>query len=400
MRILWMSNAPWAQTGYGTQTAQITQLLKADGHEIAIAANYGLGAAAIEWNGIPVFPQGSELYSNDLAPAHSQFWGMGAGPVWVLTLYDVWTMRKESWAQIPRIASWTPVDHQPVPTGVLEWAREHPTISMSRFGEAAFKAEGIETTYIPHSIDTDVYQPRETFRSGRPARQILDVPADAFVVMINAANKGTLPNRKAFPEMFIALGRMMRKHTDVFLYLHTEPRPQYGIDLPEVLEAAKVPKERTRFVDQYALKTGAIHAEDVAALYTAADVLLATSRGEGFGIPVIEAQACGTPVIVTNFSAQPELVGAGWMVDGQPDYDIGLHAFYLTPNIAEIAERLEEAYNAKGDAEFAAKARAKAMEYRTADVFAERWRPFIKRLETISVTPNRAQRRAARKVAA
>jgi glycosyltransferase involved in cell wall biosynthesis len=47
------------------------------------------------------------------------------------------------------------------------------------------------------------------------------------------------------------------------------------------------------------------------------DVMLATSYGEGFGIPTIEALACGTPVIVSEFAASTELLGDVWLVDGQ-----------------------------------------------------------------------------------
>jgi glycosyltransferase involved in cell wall biosynthesis len=50
--------------------------------------------------------------------------------------------------------------------------------------------------------------------------------------------------------------------------------------------------------------------------YNAADLLLAPSTHEGFGITLLEAMACGTPVITGNVSAMPEVVGdAGVLVD-------------------------------------------------------------------------------------
>ena len=51
-------------------------------------------------------------------------------------------------------------------------------------------------------------------------------------------------------------------------------------------------------------------------LYNAADVFLLLSRGEGFGIPLVEAQSAGCPVIVTDFSASQELCESGWRVPG------------------------------------------------------------------------------------
>lgn len=50
--------------------------------------------------------------------------------------------------------------------------------------------------------------------------------------------------------------------------------------------------------------------------YNAADVLVAPSFHEGFGITLLEAMSCGTPVITSNVSAMPEVVGdAGILVD-------------------------------------------------------------------------------------
>jgi glycosyltransferase involved in cell wall biosynthesis len=53
---------------------------------------------------------------------------------------------------------------------------------------------------------------------------------------------------------------------------------------------------------------------DLAALYSTADVLAMPSAYEGFGIPVIEAMACGTPVICSDGGALPEVAGAAALV--------------------------------------------------------------------------------------
>jgi glycosyltransferase involved in cell wall biosynthesis len=55
---------------------------------------------------------------------------------------------------------------------------------------------------------------------------------------------------------------------------------------------------------------------DLPALYNAASLLTTPSFYEGFGLPALEAMACGTPVVVSNRSSLPEIVGeAGILVD-------------------------------------------------------------------------------------
>ena len=54
---------------------------------------------------------------------------------------------------------------------------------------------------------------------------------------------------------------------------------------------------------------GYIAQEDLPALYTLAKIFVYPSYYEGFGLPVLEAMACGTPVITTNVSSMPEFVG-------------------------------------------------------------------------------------------
>ncbi|MEN6520992.1 MAG: glycosyltransferase family 1 protein [Armatimonadota bacterium] len=56
--------------------------------------------------------------------------------------------------------------------------------------------------------------------------------------------------------------------------------------------------------------------QDLTAIYTLADVLVFPSFYEGFGLPVIEAMACGTPVVTSNISSMPEVAGdAAVLVD-------------------------------------------------------------------------------------
>ncbi|MDQ3896402.1 MAG: glycosyltransferase, partial [Actinomycetota bacterium] len=68
--------------------------------------------------------------------------------------------------------------------------------------------------------------------------------------------------------------------------------------------------------------TGLVSDDELAALYNGATVVVHPSRYEGFGLPVIEAMHCGTPVVTTNASSLPEVAGeAAVLVD--PDNPLG-----------------------------------------------------------------------------
>jgi glycosyltransferase involved in cell wall biosynthesis len=69
--------------------------------------------------------------------------------------------------------------------------------------------------------------------------------------------------------------------------------------------------------------TGWIEQEDLPALYLMADLFLFPSLYEGFGIPIIEAMACGCPVVTANTGACPEVAGyAAKLVDPKDVNDI------------------------------------------------------------------------------
>ena len=68
---------------------------------------------------------------------------------------------------------------------------------------------------------------------------------------------------------------------------------------------------------------GYIPQADLPALYSAASVFVYASRYEGFGLPVLEAMACGAPVITSNVASMPEIAGeSGILID--PNDESGL----------------------------------------------------------------------------
>jgi glycosyltransferase involved in cell wall biosynthesis/ubiquinone/menaquinone biosynthesis C-methylase UbiE len=87
-------------------------------------------------------------------------------------------------------------------------------------------------------------------------------------------------------------------------------------DLTEVVQQAGA-KDRVKFL-------GLITEEDKPALYSAASLFVFPSLYEGFGLPPLEALACGTPVLCSNASSLPEVVGEGAMLfDPQNEDELG-----------------------------------------------------------------------------
>lgn len=272
---------------------------------------------------------------------------------------DVWVLDPRIWSEF-NVASWVPVDHAPAPDPVVGFFQNSGAvpIAMSRFGEQMLRDAGLDPLYVPHGVDTKVYEPVKRAK----ARKAVGFPRDAFLVGMVAANKGN-PSRKCFAEAFEAFRAFHAKHKEARLYVHTEATGRFGgVDLPALIRHVGLDPDAVIFCDQYR----AVHLpqppESMANVYSSLDVLLAPSAGEGFGIPVMEAQACGTPVIVSDFSAQPELVGAGWLVEGVKTYT-GIGSWQLKPSVPDIVEALERAYEHAGEQAFAVKARDKALTY-------------------------------------
>jgi glycosyltransferase involved in cell wall biosynthesis len=94
--------------------------------------------------------------------------------------------------------------------------------------------------------------------------------------------------------------------------------------------------ERVRFA-------GWVDEEDKPVLYSAAIAFLFPSHYEGFGLPPLEAMACGTPVIVSDRSSLPEIVGDGGLCVDADDPDAIARAMDRVLGDTSLHARLRQA---------------------------------------------------------
>jgi glycosyltransferase involved in cell wall biosynthesis len=379
------SNSYNAPTGYGQQTTMLVDRLKRAGLDVAMLSNYGLegipGEIKTPYGKIPHYPRGIDQYSNDSGPQdHQTFVAQFDKPNLFISLYDVWVMKSAQYDKFP-IASWVPLDHVTMPPGVEKFLRrENVTpIAMSPHGVRQMNAKGIECEYAPHAIDTKVYKP--TYKIGaHEINEYLGITPDTFMVGVVAANKASgLVHRKAYGELILAFSIFAKDKPDAVLYLHTDSFGYSGgWNLLNILASLGVKKEQIIFPNPQDYRFG-LAQSDLAALYTRMDVLLAPSLGEGFGVPSVEAQSCGTRVIGSNWAATPDLVSPdSWLTDGQLSWDAGQDAWWMTPNVSSLVNALELAYKAeRGPSQVAIDF---ASQFDVEKVWDNSWMPILRKL--------------------
>lgn len=377
------SNFYGAATGYGNQVTYLLDRMKRHKMDVAMLANYGLEGRfdkiKTRFGTVPAYPRGFAQHSHDVIPIwHSHFTSQHKDkPNALFTLYDVWVFNQMQFDD--SIISWVPLDHVTLPPEVAKFLkRKNVTpITMSPHGQRQLEAVGIKSTYIPHSVDTQTYKP--TFEiEGKPARQFMGISDETFLVTMVSANKSNgVVHRKGLAEALTAFAMFLHEKPDSHLYLHMEPSNAYGgFVVPRLLKAVGIPPEKVTVADSTQLRIG-YPVETMAAIYTMSDVLLMPSYGEGFGIPLIESQACGTPVLTSSWTAMADLAGpSSWIVAGQPFWDETQVAMYQMPLISSIVDGLKLAYDAPRGVDD--ESREWAKQFDVEKVWQEKWLPFWK----------------------
>lgn len=367
--ILWHSNAPFVPTGYGNQTGIFVPRLADLEIKMTVSAFHGLNGSPLVLDKYRVLPGNKDPWGNDILIAHTQHYQ----PTIVLGLLDHWVIRPEVVTTLGNYVAWAPVDHDPAPPPTVNvLSRAFAVIAYSRFGEKALKEAGLNPYYVPHGIDGEAF----ALRDKAECRKLLNFPKDAFVVGIVAANKGN-PSRKSFEDQIFAFSEFQRWHPDALLYIHTDMEGYQGVNIGQLLEMAGANLDRVMICGQYEYQAGLFTTAYMRDMYNAMDVLMNCAQGEGFGIPIMEAQFCGTPVMTTDFTAMPELTVTGWKIPVARKWITPQGSYQAFPDREAMVAALEEAYKKKGEHDREA-TRAAVQDYEADNVVKKYWIPVLK----------------------
>lgn len=177
----------------------------------------------------------------------------------------------------------------------------------------------------------------------------LDIPAEKITPTLLAADERFTPvpdlvrdeavrHKYNLPDEFALYfgGFDVRKNVNNLLLAWTYVGQPLGEFVPLVLAGKQPSKWGTPLfpdlreyaqqlnIEKYLVWAGEVEEADKPSLYRLAKVMVYPSLYEGFGLPPLEAMACGTPVVVGNVSSLPEAVGdAAYLVDPRNARDMG-----------------------------------------------------------------------------
>jgi glycosyltransferase involved in cell wall biosynthesis len=125
----------------------------------------------------------------------------------------------------------------------------------------------------------------------------------------------TIHPRKNFPGIITAFEKLVKQEKPDDLYLVIAGSPHRGSgEVKRQIEASGEIADRI-------VVTGKVPDEELPVLYSGAEAFLFPSFYEGFGIPILEAMKCSTPVITSNVSSMPEVAGDAAIIIDPHDND-------------------------------------------------------------------------------
>lgn len=170
--------------------------------------------------------------------------------------------------------------------------------SRDRLVDGGMDPAGIRV--VPHGVKADTFTPLQAAdrAAGRAALGV----ADDEILFLNV---GVATWNKGLDLLVKAFARVRRQHPRARLLLK-DHKALYGIGADRTL--AHVSRDNPGLIDSQVLAgisvvSGSLDQGQLRALYGVADAYVSPYRAEGFNLPVLEAMACGTPVIVTGGGA-------------------------------------------------------------------------------------------------
>lgn len=305
MKILWVGDAA-VSTGFARCTHAACDALHGAGHEVHV-----LG---INHYGDP------HSFPYPIYPCHQPVDGGRDGfgvtrlpvlvnrlePDLVVLLNDPWNVRAYLDSMRDRLPEGMPI---PPTVGYLAVdALNQPghelndlvhVIVWTEFAAEELRRGGYEgeSTVVPLGVDLSRFYPRD--RAESQHRVLGDLlPSDAFLVGVVGRNQ---PRKRLDLTIAYFAQWITQRHIDnAYLYLHIAPTGDRGFDLRSLIQYHGV---EDRVVVGKPLSIGHGAPDDLMPfVYSAMDIYLNTTQGEGWGLPALEAMACGIPCIVPDWS--------------------------------------------------------------------------------------------------
>ena len=176
---------------------------------------------------------------------------------------------------------------------------------------------------IPCAIDHDLYRPVKS-----DIRQKYNIPEEKFIILY----VGSEQPRKNFDKILEALAILKKTVGNEFILIKVGGAGWKGAREKHLNMIQEL------HLQNDVIFTGFVPEEELPKYYSGADVFVFPSENEGFGLPPLEAMACGCPVITTKCTSLPEVVGNSAIYVhpfSQVDIAINIEKIIYNKNIKE-----------------------------------------------------------------
>lgn len=374
LRVVVSTNAMWAQSGYAQQAYDLLPRIRKEGYPLAAINFYGQEGGVFTLDDIVCYPKLADAWGSDALVDHSTDFKADVS----FTLQDIWVLNPEHIKKVKRWIPILPIDHEPAPAAVVSRLKmAYRIVTYSKFGHDELNRLGYHSTYIPHTVDTNLF-----FKADREKiRKQMGIPTDYFMFGMVAANKDN-PPRKSFQEVLDAFYRFHKLHPKSGIYFHSMLDQQGGFPIKEYAKFLGI-QQAVYHLQPYE-QFMKVKRDKMREIYSLMDCLLSPSNSEGFGVPIIEAQACETPVIVNDFTSMPELIidkVTGYKTKVLYKRFTPLCSYVGIPSVDSIYEKMEAVYKTDRK-KMGFEGRQNVIKnYDTNTVFKEKWVPFLAKLE-------------------
>ena len=314
MKIAMLSDSVLTPTGYANVTLELLTRLQEKGHEcFNLAHNYqGASINKTIANGkeitFTIIGAGNQPYFKDRMKECIDKYKFDV----IIILLDTFMIKEnpynlsfyEQFDFTPcKTVFYYPSDGRNFPFGCDKILRKVDLpVAMSKYGQAQVKELfNIDTKYIPHGVNFKNFfklEDKESVKRGFGFQ-------NKFIVGVVARNQG----RKMLDRTILAFAKFAEDKNNALLFLHLDPNDAASVfDMTQLIKEYKI-ENKVRFSGMKVYEGFTL--ERMNQVYNCMDCFLLTTSGEGFGIPTIEAMACGVPVVLTDYTTSAELTNDG-----------------------------------------------------------------------------------------